>query len=95
MRIPPLSIKPPNETASEAMRRHLSMLVGIVKALLAACLIQIVVLGIVGVITIYVLNLKTEVAGWIIILSWFLAAYFMKLYARSVFPVNADKFEQV
>jgi hypothetical protein len=95
MRIPPLSIKPRNESAREAMRRHFAILIGLLKVVLVGGIIQIVVLGTTGVIALYVLGLEGANAGWLVILSWFLAAYFIKLYGRSIFPVNADQFTRV
>jgi hypothetical protein len=95
MQIPPLSIEPPNESARETVRRHIAILLGLVKVLLVACLIQITVLGSVGAVALYVLDVSNQAGGWMVIFSWFGAAYLMKLYARSVFPVNADRFERV
>ena len=95
MRIPPLSIEAPNETARDTLRRHFAILIGLGKIILVGSIIQIVVLGTTGVIALYVLGLEGANAGWLVILSWFLAAYFIKLYGRSIFPVNADEFTRI
>ncbi|WP_227380021.1 hypothetical protein [Haladaptatus halobius] len=95
MRIPSLSIEAPNETARETLRRHFAILVGLLKVVLVGSIIQIVVLGTTGVIAMYILGLEGAAAGWLVILSWFIAAYFIKLYGRSIFPVNADQFTRI
>ncbi|GAA0255513.1 hypothetical protein ACFFQF_16565 [Haladaptatus pallidirubidus] len=95
MQIPPLSIEAPNETARETVRRHTAILIGLIKVLLVGGLIQIVVLGSVGAVALYILNVSQDTSGWMVIFSWFGAAYLMKFYARSVFPVNGDRFERV
>ena len=95
MRIPPLSIEAPNETARETLRRHVAVLVGIGKLLLVGSFIQIIVLGTTGSIALYVLDVSNYVGGWMVIFSWFIAAYFIKLYGRSIFPVNADQFTRI
>ena len=56
MRIPPLSIEAPNETARDTLRRHFAVLVGIGKLILVGSLIQIIVLGTTGGIALYVLD---------------------------------------
>ena len=95
MRIPPLSIEAPNETARDTLRRHGAVLVGIGKLILVGSLIQIIVLGTTGSIALYVLDVSNYVGGWMVIFSWFIAAYFIKLYGRSIFPVNADQFTRI
>ncbi|KZN26023.1 hypothetical protein A4G99_23380 [Haladaptatus sp. R4] len=77
------------------MRRHLAILVGLLKVVVVGSIIQIVVLGTTGVIAMYGLGWKGANGGFLVILSWFLAAYFIKLYGRSIFPVNADQFTRV
>ncbi|WP_227356085.1 hypothetical protein [Haladaptatus salinisoli] len=95
VRIPPLSIEAPNETARDTLHRHVAVLVGIGKLLLVGSLIQILVLGTTGAIALYFLDVSKYVGGWMVILSWFLAAYLIKLYGRSIFPVNTDQFTQL
>ncbi len=95
MRIPLLSIEAPNETARETLNRHVAVLVGIGKHIPVGSLIQIIVFGTTGGIALYVLDVSNYVGGWMVIFSWFLAAYFIKLYGRSIFPVNADQFTRI
>ncbi|MFH5800835.1 hypothetical protein [Haladaptatus sp. CMAA 1911] len=95
VQIPPLSIKPRNESAREAMRRHFAILIGLLKVVLVGSIIQIVVLACAWALGRHVLHYSSTATGWMVILSWFLAAYFIKLYGRSIFPVNADQFTRV
>ena len=68
---------------------------GIGKLILVGSLIQIIVLGTTGGIALYVLGVSNYVGGWMVIFSWFIAAYPIKLYGRSIFPVNRDQFTRI
>ncbi|RBI58317.1 hypothetical protein DMJ13_27355 [halophilic archaeon] len=89
MQIPPLSVPARDETAKETVQRHLAVVYGFGKLILVGIPVQVIVLAAAYLVGKHVLHLTQHTTGWVVILSWFLAAYILKLYARRLFPVNA------